>query len=131
MYVAKQISSRVLGRATPAPFKYTHLGSLATIGRKAAVADFGWLRLSGAPAWWLWGLIHIGFLVGVRNRVSVMFDWFWAYLTSRSATRLITGNTEIAISGEIILTEKSMFAATNSLADRGIIPPTNTLPAML
>ena len=131
VYVAKQISSRVLGRATPAPFKYTHLGSLATIGRKAAVADFGWLRLSGAPAWWLWGLIHIGFLVGVRNRVSVMFDWFWAYLTSRSATRLITGNTEIAISGEIILTEKSMFAATNSLADRGIIPPTNTLPAML
>ena len=75
----------------PGPFVYRHLGSLATIGRKAAVADFGWLRLWGAPAWWLWGLVHVGFLVGMRNRVSVMFDWFWAYLTYRSGTRLITG----------------------------------------
>ena len=94
VYVAKLISARVLGRVAPVSFKYTHLGSLATIGRKAAVADFGFLKLSGAPAWWLWGFIHIGFLVGVRNRVSVLFDWFWAYLTSRSATRLITGNTD-------------------------------------
>ncbi|MCI0353759.1 MAG: hypothetical protein L0099_01785, partial [Acidobacteria bacterium] len=66
-------------------------GSLATIGRKAAVADFGWVRLSGALAWWLWGAVHIAFLVGLRNRVSVMWDWFWAYLTFRSGTRLITG----------------------------------------
>jgi NADH dehydrogenase/putative oxidoreductase len=73
-----------------APFRYRHLGS-ATIGRKAAVADFGWIRLSGAPAWWLWGLVHVGFLVGLRNRVSVMLDWAWSYLTYRSGTRLITG----------------------------------------
>ena len=64
---------------------------MATIGRKAAVADFGWLRLSGASAWWLWGVIHVAFLVGLRNRVSVAFDWFWAYLTYNSSTRLITG----------------------------------------
>jgi putative oxidoreductase len=70
---------------------YKHLGSLATIGRKAAVADFGWVRLSGALAWWLWGAVHIAFLVGLRNRISVMWDWFWAYLTFRSGTRLITG----------------------------------------
>ena len=90
-YVAQRVRARVAGRPAPAPFRYRHLGSLATIGRKAAVADFGWVRLSGAPAWWLWGLVHVGFLVGLRSRVSVMFDWFWAYLTYRSGTRLITG----------------------------------------
>jgi putative oxidoreductase len=90
-YVASVIRSRVAGRPRPAPFRYRHPGSLATIGRKAAVADFGRVRIAGAAAWWLWGLVHLGFLVGVRNRVSVMFDWFWAYLTLRSGTRLITG----------------------------------------
>jgi len=92
-YVADVIQSRLRGKRAPAPFAYRHLGSLATIGRKAAVADFGFIRLSGALAWWLWGLVHLGFLVGVRNRVSVMLDWFWAYLTYRSGTRLITGST--------------------------------------
>ena len=89
-YVARVIRARELGKPPPPPFRYQHLGSLATIGRKAAVADFGFVKLSGAPAWWLWGFIHVGFLVGTRNRVSVMFDWFWAYLTFRSGTRLIT-----------------------------------------
>ena len=91
LYVASVIRSRIAGRTPPRPFRYRHLGSLATIGRKAAVADFGSIRISGTAAWWLWGLVHVGFLVGVRNRVSVMFDWFWAYLTLRSGTRLITG----------------------------------------
>jgi putative oxidoreductase len=90
-YVAGVIHARLRGGSTPGPFVYRHLGSLATIGRKAAVADFGFVRLWGAFAWWLWGLVHVGFLVGMRNRVSVMFDWFWAYLTYRSGTRLITG----------------------------------------
>jgi putative oxidoreductase len=92
VYVAKVIRARVDGRRHPGPFKYAHLGSLATIGRRAAVADFGFVRLRGSFAWWLWGAIHIGFLVGMRNRVSVLFDWLWAYLTYRSGTRLITGN---------------------------------------
>lgn len=90
-YVARLIAARVRGRTVPGPFVYRHQGSLATIGRKAAVVDFGWLRLSGALAWWLWGLVHVFFLVGVRNRISVMWDWLWAYLTFRSGTRLITG----------------------------------------
>ena len=90
-YVARVIRARVAGRAAPPPFRYHHLGSLATIGRKAAVADFGFVRLSGSLAWWLWGAVHLGFLVGLRNRISVMLDWFWAYLTYRSGTRLITG----------------------------------------
>lgn len=91
VYVAGVIRARVEGRAAPRPFAYRHLGSLATIGRKAAVADFGWFKAWGAPAWWFWGAVHLGFLVGVRNRVSVMLDWFWAYLTYRGGTRLITG----------------------------------------
>lgn len=92
-YVAGVIRARLRGAAPPGPFAYRHLGSLATIGRKAAVADFGVMRLWGALAWWLWGLVHVGFLIGMRNRISVMFDWFWAYLTYRSGTRLITGDT--------------------------------------
>ncbi len=90
-YVTRVVRARIEGREPPGAFAYKHLGSLATIGRKAAVADFGWLRLSGAPAWWLWGAVHVAFLVGLRNRISVLFDWFWAYLTFRSGTRLITG----------------------------------------
>ncbi len=92
-HVAKLIRSRVERRADPGAFVYRHLGSLATIGRKAAVVDFGWIKLRGVLAWWFWGAVHVGFLVDVRSRLSVMFDWFWAYLTYRSGTRLITGPT--------------------------------------
>jgi NADH dehydrogenase/putative oxidoreductase len=91
VYVARLIGARIEGAPAPGPFVYRHLGSLATIGRKSAVVDFGGLRLSGAPAWWLWGAVHIAFLVGLRNRLSVMLDWFWSYLTFRSGVRLITG----------------------------------------
>jgi putative oxidoreductase len=90
-YVAGLIKAKLEGRPAPAAFKYRHLGSLATIGRKAAVADFGFVKLWGAPAWWLWGTVHVGFLVGLRNRVATMINWFWAYLTFRSGIRLITG----------------------------------------
>ena len=89
-YVARMIRARLEARGEPAPFVYHHKGSLATIGRKAAVADFGRVRLWGAPAWWLWGLVHVLFLATMRNRVSVIIAWIWAYLTFRSGTRLIT-----------------------------------------
>ena len=89
-YVARVIRAQLAGRAAPGPFRYRHLGSLATIGRQSAVADFGFVRLSGALAWWLWGAAHIAFLVGGRNRLSVLVEWFWAYLTFRRGTRLIT-----------------------------------------
>ncbi|MBL8528811.1 MAG: NAD(P)/FAD-dependent oxidoreductase, partial [Burkholderiales bacterium] len=91
-FVARAIGARVLGQRGPERFVYRHLGSLATIGRKAAVVDFGFVRLRGALAWWFWGAIHVALLVGLRNRFSVMLDWFWAYLTLRSGTRLITGS---------------------------------------
>ena len=90
-YVAEVIRARVAGRQPPQPFRYRHQGSLATIGRKSAVADFGLVKLWGAPAWWLWGLVHVGFLVGVRNRISTMTNWFWSYLTFSGGIRLITG----------------------------------------
>jgi NADH dehydrogenase/putative oxidoreductase len=90
-YVARLIKARVEERPIPAPFTYRHLGSLATIGRKAAVVDFKFVKLWGAPAWWLWGLVHVSFLVGLRNRVATMINWFWAYLTFGGGIRLITG----------------------------------------
>jgi NADH dehydrogenase/putative oxidoreductase len=90
-YVASVIRAAIDQRKAPSAFAYRHLGSLATIGRKAAVADFGVVRLWGAPAWWLWGLVHVGFLVGLRNRVATMLNWFWAYLTYGGGIRLITG----------------------------------------
>jgi NADH dehydrogenase/putative oxidoreductase len=79
-----------------APFAYRHQGSLATIGRKAAVADFGRIRLHGALAWWLWGLVHVGFLVGARNRAAVLVNWVWNYFTLQLGIRLITTPTPSA-----------------------------------
>jgi NADH dehydrogenase len=93
-YVGKVIRMRARSRKTPGPFRYRNYGSLATIGRKAAVADFGWIRLSGRLAWWLWGLAHIYFLIGFRNRLAVALNWFWSYLTFQRHARLITGPSE-------------------------------------
>ena len=90
-YVAKQIRALIDAKAPLPAFRYRHYGSLATIGRKAAVADFGFCRLSGAPAWWLWGIVHVGFMLDVRNRVSTLINWFWAYLRFGGSIRLITG----------------------------------------
>jgi len=89
-YVARVIRARLAGAPRPDPFRYRHFGSLATIGRQAAVADFSFIRLKGGLAWWLWGAVHIGFLVGGRSRVTVLLDWLWAYLTFRRGTGLIT-----------------------------------------
>jgi NADH dehydrogenase len=91
VYIAKLITARVLGISEPVPFAYHHLGSLATIGRKSAVADFGWIRLGGPFAWWLWGLAHLVFLVGGRNRSAVVLNWAWSYFSFRASARLITG----------------------------------------
>ena len=89
-YVASYIRAQLEMRPTPPPFAYRHQGNLATIGRSAAVAEFGRLKLWGAPAWWLWGAVHIAFLSGVRSRLSVAMSWTWAYVTFRSGIRLIT-----------------------------------------
>jgi NADH:ubiquinone reductase (H+-translocating) len=90
-YVARVIAARLAGQPAPPLFRYRNLGNLATIGRHEAVADFGWLRLSGRLAWLAWGMAHIYFLIGFRNRVAVAVDWLWSYLTYQRGARLITG----------------------------------------
>jgi NADH:quinone reductase (non-electrogenic) len=74
------------------PFHYTDKGTLATIGKAAAVADFGFIRISGFFAWLAYLFVHIFFLIGFRNRFVVMFEWAWAYFTSQRGARLITGD---------------------------------------
>lgn len=93
-YVAAVIVARLGGKNPPRPFRYRHAGSLATIGRRAAVAEFGALRLRGAPAWWLWGAVHILFLATGRNQASVILEWVWAYITDQRGSRLITSRNE-------------------------------------
>ncbi|MFH0344096.1 MAG: NAD(P)/FAD-dependent oxidoreductase [Chromatiales bacterium] len=91
-YVARLIQARIAGQAAPPAFRYRNRGNLATVGRKSAVIDFGWLRLKGNLAWWIWGLAHIYFLISLRNRLIVALQWLWSYLTFERGTRLITGS---------------------------------------
>ena len=72
-YVAALIKAR-LGGGTLPPFRYKHAGSLAQIGKRKAVIDFGWMKLRGNLAWWIWGIAHIYFLIGLRNRLSVAIE---------------------------------------------------------
>jgi NADH dehydrogenase len=88
-YAARLIKTRIAG-APVKPFRYIDYGNLATIGRKAGVADLGWIRLSGLLAWLLWSFAHLWFLVGFRNRIVVFLDWAWAYATFDRSARLIT-----------------------------------------
>lgn len=90
-YVGRVIRARFAGHPEIGPFRYRNYGNLATIGRKAAVADFGWLRLRGFVAWVVWSVAHIYFLIGFRNRLAVALDWLWAYFTFQRGARLITG----------------------------------------
>jgi NADH dehydrogenase FAD-containing subunit len=92
-YAASVIRARVEMASPPPPFRYRHQGSLATIGRNSAVADFGRVTLSGRPAWLVWGVAHIFFLIGFRSRIVVAFDWLWAYITFRRGARIILAET--------------------------------------
>ncbi len=91
-YVGRLLANRLIGRPPPSDFRYRNYGNLATIGRKSAIVDFGWMRLSGLPGWLTWGAAHIFFLIGFRSRVMVMFSWLWSYLTTEYGARLITGD---------------------------------------
>jgi NADH dehydrogenase len=90
-YVAKAIRARIEGRASLPPFRYRHAGNLATIGRKAAVIEFPLMRLSGYFAWWVWGIAHIYFLIGVQSPLLVATRWLREYATYGRGARLITG----------------------------------------
>ncbi|WP_332772517.1 NAD(P)/FAD-dependent oxidoreductase [Phenylobacterium sp.] len=89
-HVAQAIRARLRGDIAPIPFRYKHAGSLATIGKRLAVIDFGRIKLRGALAWWIWGLAHIYFLIGVRNRLSVAISWLWIHTRDQRSARLIT-----------------------------------------
>lgn len=89
-YAGRLIANRITGKPAPPPFRCMDFGSLATIGRNAAVAEFGGVRLTGFLAWLFWCVIHIYFLIGFRNRVVVTLDWLWSYVTLERGARLIT-----------------------------------------
>jgi len=91
-FVAQQIAADLAGKPRDT-FRYFDKGSLATIGRAAAIAKFGKIHLSGYLAWLAWLFIHILFLIGFRNRVIVMIQWAWSYFTYDRSARLITGKT--------------------------------------
>jgi NADH dehydrogenase FAD-containing subunit len=83
------LKAREQGKEVP-PFTYRDFGSLSTIGRKSAVAQFGSVKVTGFPAWVLWSVAHIYFLIGFRSRLSVGMNWAWNYVTFQRGTRLIT-----------------------------------------
>jgi NADH:quinone reductase (non-electrogenic) len=95
-YVAEAIKARLRGSKV-APFHYKHAGSLAQIGKRKAVIDFGRFKLRGTIAWWIWGIAHIYFLIGLRHRLSVALSWLWIYMRDQRAARLITqGSSKVA-----------------------------------
>ena len=89
-YAARVIRNHLAGRTTPA-FHYSDYGTLASIGRGAAVVDLRGIHLSGVTAWWFWLVTHILFLIGFRNRLVVMLDWAWSYCTWQRSARIIVG----------------------------------------
>ncbi len=89
-YVGEVILATLRGSTKPMPFRYRNPGNMATIGRRAGVADFGWISLRGPLAWWLWGIVHIYFLIDFRSRLTVSINWLWSFLTYKRGARLIT-----------------------------------------
>jgi NADH:ubiquinone reductase (H+-translocating) len=90
-YVGKVIAARLRGEHAAKPFHYLDMGNLATIGRGKAVADLNWLRLSGLPAWLIWLFIHLMNIVQFQNRLLVIIQWGWLYISFDRSARLITG----------------------------------------
>jgi NADH dehydrogenase FAD-containing subunit len=90
-YVGNLIRCRLSGDPEPTPFRYRDYGTMAIVGRSSAVADLRGFKLKGTLAWLLWGLVHLYFLVGFRNRLFVLITWFWSWLTYKRGARLITG----------------------------------------
>lgn len=90
-YVGHRIARVAAGKAPGGPFRFRDRGAMATIGRNSGVAEIGRLRLRGFPGWILWGVAHVYFLIGFRNRLAVLINWAWAYATWHRGVRLITG----------------------------------------
>jgi NADH:ubiquinone reductase (H+-translocating) len=112
-YVAKVIAARIAGGKPPPPFRYRDQGSLAIVGRSAAVADLKFVRLTGMPAWMIWSCVHLLLLVGLRNRVLVYVQWVWAWVTYSRGARVIEGDSRdvAARSGRVGMTAGRRKAA--------------------
>lgn len=89
-HAARVIRARLAGDTSAKAFRYSHAGDLATIGKRSAVIDFGWVTLRGWVAWWVWGIAHIYFLIDTKNRLAVALSWLWIYLSGQRSARLIT-----------------------------------------
>ncbi len=97
-YAGTRIAEAVAGKSGPRPpFSYYDKGSMAVIGKAKAVAHLGRLNLGGFPAWIVWALVHVAFLIGFRNRVLVMVNWSWNWLLNSRDARLITGDSQIDV----------------------------------
>jgi len=92
IYAASVIAAAMRGKPKPPPFRYKHHGNLATIGRNAAVIDFGNFTMKGFLAWVLWAIVHVYFLIGTRNRLLVALQWMFSYVTFGRGARLIVGS---------------------------------------
>lgn len=115
-WVARQIAADFAGNPREA-FRYVDKGSLATIGRAAAIAQFGKIHISGFIAWLAWLFIHVLFLIGFRNRIVVMFQWAWSYLTYERAARLITGESRVISVPSMEYAEQARKAGSGSIVD--------------
>ena len=115
-FVARQIAADLAGNPRES-FHYVDKGSLATIGRAAAIAQFGKIHISGFIAWLAWLFIHILFLIGFRNRIIVMFQWAWSYLTYERAARLITGESRVIAVPSMEYAEKARKAGSEMIVN--------------
>ena len=95
-YVANLLARRLRGKQTR-PFHYFDKGNMATIGRGAAVADLHGLRLAGLPAWLIWIFIHLLYIVQFQNRLLIMLQWAWLYISYDRSARLITGENPLPL----------------------------------
>jgi len=121
-YVARQIAAD-LARNPRKKFHYIDKGSLATIGRAAAVAQFGKLHISGFIAWLSWLFIHIFFLIGFRNRIVVMIQWAWSYLTYERGARLITGESRVITVPSMEYAERALGPSDSGVsAEHAAVP---------
>jgi NADH dehydrogenase len=119
-YVANLLTARTEGRTLHA-FRYRDVGSMATIGRKRAVAQIGAFKTSGLVAWLLWSLAHIYFLIGFRNRLAVAMNWGWNYVTFQRGTRLITGISGSRIEDVMPVLSSAPALAVSAAVDSGSV----------
>jgi NADH dehydrogenase len=104
-YVGEVITHRITGGNALPPFHYKDKGNLATVGRSFGIIDLGWIRFSGFLAWVAWLAVHIFYLIGFRNRILVMIQWAWAYLTYQRGARLITARKPSSVESKELVRE--------------------------